>query len=290
MTIPVIPGLGAIAADYDGYIIDVWGVLYDGGAAFPGAADCLKRLKAGGKRIVVLSNSPRRGRVVGDRLAEIGIDADHYDHVLTSGEEAHQHLLTRRDPWYAALGRRCFETGRGRFSTVLKGLDLESVDTLDAAEFVFNAGTEGELDQVADYADMLAAAARRGLPMVCANPDAVVIHGGQRMVCAGALAAAYERLGGQVRYHGKPHAPIYRTVFDLLGLSDLRRVLAIGDGLPTDIAGAAEVGIDSLLIAGGIHAEALGVAPGEAPAPDRVTRLCATAMLKPRAAAAVLAW
>lgn len=290
MTVPVISGLGAIAADYDGYIVDVWGVLYDGGAAFPGAADCLKRLKAAGKRVIVLSNSPRRWHVVAERLTEIGIDASHYDHVLTSGEDAHRHLLTRADPWYAALGRRCFETGRGRFSNVLNGLDIDSVAALERADFVFNAGTVGEHDEVADYADMLAEAVGRGLPMICANPDVVVVHGGHRLICAGALAAEYERLGGRVRYHGKPHAPIYQTVFALLGLADRRRILAIGDGLPTDIAGAAAVGIDSLLIAGGIHAEALGLAPGEAPRPDRINRLCADAGLAPRAAIAAMAW
>lgn len=290
MTVPVISGLGAIAADYDGYIIDIWGVLYDGGAAFSGAADCLKRLKSAGKRVVVLSNSPRRWHVVAERLAEIGIDSGQYDHVLTSGEEAYRHLHTRDDPWYAALGRRCYETGRGRFSNVLNGLDIDLVAALERADFLFNAGTVGEHDRVADYADTLAEAAQRGLPMICANPDIVVMHGGQRLICAGALAAEYQRLGGHVRYHGKPHAPIYQTVFGLLGLADRRRILAIGDGLPTDIAGAAAVGIDSLLIAGGIHAEALGIAPGEVPRPDLVNRLCADVNLTPRAATAALAW
>jgi HAD superfamily hydrolase (TIGR01459 family) len=290
MTIPVIAGLRGLAGGYDGFVIDVWGVLYDGGNAFPGAADCLTQLKSAGKQVVVLSNSPRRSYIVAGRLAEIGIGPGHYDHVLTSGEDAYRHLLERSDPWYVRLGRRCFETGRGRFSNVLNGLDLESVDSVAAADFIFNAGTVNEPDQVADYADVLAEAAGRRLPMVCANPDIAVIHAGRRMVCAGALAEAYEKLGGSVRYHGKPHAPTYEAVFDLLGIHDRRRILAIGDGLPTDIKGAAGAGIDSLLIAGGIHAEALGIRASDEPDAARATALCAEAGLAPRAVAARLIW
>jgi len=117
-----------------------------------------------------------------------------------------------------------------------------------------------------------------------------VMHGGNRVICAGALAAEYERLGGQVRYHGKPHGAIYRTVLALLGVADRRRILAVGDGMPTDIAGAQAVGIDALLVAGGIHAEELGIESGHAPRADRIEALCQRTGCRPRAAVARMVW
>ena len=126
--------------------------------------------------------------------------------------------------------------------------------------------------------------------MVCANPDLEVIHAGAREICAGALAARYEALGGTVRYHGKPHPSVYRTCFDLLGRVDPRRIVAIGDSLRTDIAGANGVGIDSLLVTGGIHAEELGAAAGEHPDPDLLARICARAGQRPTAAIPHLVW
>ena len=128
----------------------------------------------------------------------------------------------------------------------------------EEADFILNTGPAEWEDTLEDYAPLLDAACRRGLPMVCANPDLVVIHDGKPALCAGALAEEYERLGGRVRWHGKPYPSVYDSCLGLLGISDKRRILAIGDSLRTDIAGAAGAGIDSLLIAGGVHAAEFG--------------------------------
>jgi ribonucleotide monophosphatase NagD (HAD superfamily) len=126
--------------------------------------------------------------------------------------------------------------------------------------------------------------------MVCANPDLVVIHEGRAAICAGALAQRYEALGGRVRWHGKPYPSVYRTCFAALGISERRRILAVGDSLRTDIAGAAAAGIDSVLVTGGIHGEELGAAPGELPDRARLTAALAAGRHYPVAAIAGFRW
>src|SRR6266851_7274353 len=142
-----------------------------------------------------------------------------------------------------------------RYDNMLEGIDLERVADIAAAAFILNTGPAwGWEETVADYEKLLQAARARDVPMVCANPDLVVVHEGRPAICAGALAQRYEALGGRVRWHGKPFPSVYQTCFALLGIAERRRLLAIGDSLRTDIAGAAAAGIDSLLIAGGVHA------------------------------------
>ena len=254
MTLDVIDGMRALAPRYDGFILDLWGVVHDGTAPFPGVLDCMQRLIAAGKRLVLLSNAPRRADDVVRRIAAIGVPAGLYHGVMSSGEEAWLHLFRRDDPFYAALGRHCLQIGSERDLEMREGLDLDFVATPEEADFILNTGPAEWDDTIEDYAPLLDVALRRGLPMVCANPDLVVIHNGKPALCAGALAEHYERLGGRVRWHGKPYASVYDSCLDLLGITDRRRILAIGDSLRTDIAGAKAAGIDSLLIAGGVHA------------------------------------
>ena len=254
MTLRLIDGMGALAPEYDGFILDLWGVVHDGTAPFPGVLDCMERLIGAGKRLVLLSNAPRRSDDVVRRIARIGVPGRLYHGVMSSGEEAWQHLKHRDEPFYAALGRCCLHIGSERDLEMRDGLDLAFVMTPAEADFILNTGPAEWDDTIEDYAAVLQAALAGGLPMVCANPDLVVIHGGKPALCAGALAEEYERLGGQVRWHGKPYPSVYDSCLVLLGISDRRRILAIGDSLRTDIAGAAGAGIDSLLIAGGVHA------------------------------------
>jgi HAD superfamily hydrolase (TIGR01459 family) len=288
--IPLLAGVGEIAERYEGYILDLWGVLHDGQAPFPGVIDCLTRLKAGGKRLVVLSNAPRRAHLVEQRAAEIGIPRTLYDRLLSSGEEVWQHLKRRDDAFYAALGRVCYHIGPPRDDNMLADLGLRRVEDVAEAEFILNTGPWGWNETVANYEAVLQGGRARDLPMVCANPDLVVMHRGSRVICAGALAQRYEAIGGRVRWHGKPFASIYDTCFDLLGVADHRRILAIGDSLRTDIAGANGVGIASLLILGGIHGEELGVSPGVLPDPGRLKAAVAESGHRPSYAMAHLTW
>jgi HAD superfamily hydrolase (TIGR01459 family) len=257
MTVRLFDGMRALAPRYDGFILDLWGVVHDGVAPFPGVLDCMRRLVDGGRRVVLLSNAPRRSDDVVRRIAEIGVPAGLYHGVMSSGEEAWQHLSRRNDPFYAGLGRRVLHIGSARDLEMRQGLDLDFVATPAEADFILNTGPAEWHDTIADYASRLHVARERDLPMVCANPDLVVIHGGAPALCAGALAEAYEAIGGRVRWHGKPYPSVYDSCIGLLGIADRRRLLAIGDSLRTDIAGAAGAGIDSLLIAGGVHAAEL---------------------------------
>src|SRR5260221_8040741 len=258
MTLRRLAGLREIAPRYDGFILDLWGVLHDGSAPLPGVLDALARLKAGGTRRAVLQNAAPRAALVASRMTEIGIPPQLYDHVYSSGEEAWQHLKQRDDPFYAALGRRCYHLGPARDDNMLEGIDLERVADIVEAEFILNTGPSwGWEETLADYEKLLQAARARDVPMVCANPDLVVIHEGRPAICAGALAQRYAALGGRVRWHGKTFPSVYQTCFALLGIAERRRILAVGDSLRTDIAGAAAAGIDSVLLTWGLHRDEL---------------------------------
>ena len=265
--VPLLDGFAALAPNYDGLILDLWGVLHDGVAAFPWAVDCLGRLRAAGVKVLILSNAPRRIGEIVARNRELGIAPDLADHVMSSGQEAWEHLRDRPDAWYRALGVRCYHLGPERDYGMREDLDLDFVGDLGQADFLLNTGALGFADTAETYRDLLAAARARELPMVCANPDLVVVRGGAMEICAGTIAAAYEEIGGDVRYHGKPHPSIYETCLARLGVSDKARIAAVGDSLRTDIAGARRAGIGSVFVAGGIHAEELGMA-GEGAAPD----------------------
>jgi HAD superfamily hydrolase (TIGR01459 family) len=289
MSFRLLGGLAEIASDYDGLILDLWGVLHDGVAPFPGVVETLGRLKSAGKRIAILSNAPRRAHLVEARMNEIGIARGCYDLVHSSGEEAWQHLKRRDDDFYAALGRLCYHIGPSRDDNMLEGIEIERVGEIERAEFILNTGPWGWDETVEKHEPLLAAAAARRLPMVCANPDLVVIHQGRRVICAGALAQRYAALGGSVRWHGKPFTAVYETCFARLGISDRRRILAVGDSLRTDIAGANAAGIDSVLVTGGIHAEEFGMRRGQ-PDLDRLTAGIAASGHKPEAVIAHFRW
>jgi HAD superfamily hydrolase (TIGR01459 family) len=290
MGIRLIRGVGALAPRYDGFILDLWGVVHDGVAPLPGALECLRGLLEAGKRIVLLSNAPRRAEDVVERIDRIGVSVGLYHNVMSSGEEAWQHLIRRDDSFYAALGWRCLHIGSERDVGIREGLGLELVETTEEAEFILNTGPAGWDDRVEDYAPLLGRALERALPMVCANPDLVVMHGDRLAVCAGALAQWYEERGGSVRWHGKPFRSVYETCFGLLGIGDLSRILAIGDSLRTDIAGAAGAGIDSVLIAGGIHADEFGATDGQPPDLERIAAVLRGASYCPVAVAQSFCW
>jgi HAD superfamily hydrolase (TIGR01459 family) len=271
--IALLSGIAAVVESYQGLILDLWGVMHDGRAPMPGVIDCLERFKSAGKRVVVLSNAPRRAHLVAERVTEIGIPRHLYDHLMSSGEETWQHLHRRDDPFYRSLGRVCYHIGPPRDDNMLADLGLTRVDDIERAEFILNTGPWGWEATVEAYEAMLQRAYARNLPMVCANPDLVVMHSGRRAICAGAIAERYEALGGHVRWHGKPLPEIYGHCFDLMGISDRRSILAVGDSLRTDIAGAAGVGIDSVWVLGGIHGEELGGASASVASSWNQTRL-----------------
>ena len=244
--------LREIAGAYDVYLLDLWGVLHNGVSAFPAAIAALRELRAAGKRIGILSNGPRRASAVVERTTELGITPDLYDVIHSSGEETWL-ALSGGDSWAAGLGRRALAIVPPKDRSLLAGLELDWTDDPAAADFALLSGTDRPEETVADYEPLLRQLRARDLPLICANPDLVVLRGDAREICAGAIAARYEALGGKVRYFGKPHPEVYERCLAALGSPPRGRILAVGDSLRTDIAGAARAGIDSLFILGGIH-------------------------------------
>ncbi|MFZ4807542.1 MAG: TIGR01459 family HAD-type hydrolase [Hyphomicrobiaceae bacterium] len=249
--IPLLHGLAEIAADYEAAIVDVWGVLHNGVAPFPGAPEALAAFRRTGRPVVLLSNVPRPSAAIDIQLGRLGVGRDAYDAIVTSGDLARR-LVAARCP--APL----FHVGPERDLLIFEGLDARLVGPDDARHIICTGLFDDTRETAENYRDRLAALAGRGVPMVCANPDLTVERGGAIIYCAGALGALYEELGGAVLYAGKPHPPVYDLAFEVLaGLAgrpvDRRRILAIGDGMRTDIAGAAAVGIPSLFVASPIH-------------------------------------
>ena len=254
--VPLADGISAFIDNYDAVVIDLWGVIHDGVNLYPGVADCLQRLLDQRKPYALLSNAPRRATAIARGMGQMGLPPSLYPHIMSSGEATWRGLKDRREAWFDGVGDRCFHIGPQRDANLFDETSLVPVGSVADADFILNTGPWEDGETVADYEDRLVAGAKSGLKMICANPDLEVIRGGRRIICAGALARRYEELGGDVLYFGKPYRPIYDSCLHLIGDPDPIRVLAIGDSLRTDIAGAAGMGMDSILVLGGIHGEA----------------------------------
>lgn len=248
-----INGLSEIADAYDALLCDAWGVIHDGVRLFPGVEEALTQFRRARGPVLVLTNAPRPAAVIPGQLDRIGLPRPAYDGVVTSGDATRAAIA-------ALLPRPAFKLGPEKDDGLYDGLTV-SFAPLESAEFIICTGLfDDQRESPADYQGLLERAAARGLPMICANPDVVVRWGGRLVYCAGALAEIYEKLGAAVIYGGKPHAPIYDVALKTLSARAGReikrsRVLAVGDGLKTDIAGANAQGIDALYVAGegGVH-------------------------------------
>lgn len=249
MTIAHLSGFSQIATAYRGFIVDLWGVIHDGVTPFAGAVACLRRLRAAGSRVVLLSNAPRRAAAAEAGLLRMGIARDLFDGIVTSGEAT---WLALAD--YA--GARVLHLGPERDRSVVRDRDLILVEAPLDADLVLNTGPDDQRGptSIEPYLPALEACLAAGLPMLCANPDLEIVSGGRRLICAGALAEWYALRGGAVRSIGKPHPEVYELVWPMLGTIDRAEILAVGDALRTDIAGANAAGIDSCWVLGGIHA------------------------------------
>jgi len=256
-------GFAPLAERYDGFVLDLWGVIHDGINVFPHAVETLRRLRTAQKRTLLLSNVPRPNAAVQTMMQRMGIDDALYTDILTSGEAVRRALQSPPDLWWAELGQRVFHLGPVRDLPVLDDLPLQRVPEPADADFVLNTGPDDHRNpsDMNEFEPLLQDCAKHRLPMICANPDLEVIRGGVRVLCAGALALRYQELGGDVRSLGKPDPAIYQPVLQQLGLPP-ERVLAVGDSLRTDIAGAAAVDLDACWVLDGVHGAALRDASG----------------------------
>jgi HAD superfamily hydrolase (TIGR01459 family) len=277
--IKLISGLGEIAGEYDAIVCDVWGVVHDGAHAYPAACTALKTFREKFGRVVLLSNAPRPPADTARQLAGMGMPADCYDAIVTSGGASRDDIAAR-----AARGRvKLLHIGPERDRPIYAGLDVELVGP-EAAEAVLLTGLDDhDTETPDDYADVLKAVRQRDLTVICANPDILVPIGDKIVYCAGAVAREYEKLGGKVIYYGKPYLPVYDMALEAAAAK--KRVLAIGDALETDIEGASRARLDALFVAGGLHARDVGELSENA-----LTTFFAGKYANIRAGIAMLAW
>lgn len=251
----IIGSLEDVSKTYSAILCDVWGVVHNGESHFPVAASALARAREVEIPVVLITNSPRRSADVVAQMNAIGVPLSAYDRVVTSGDVTRD--LIAEGP------RRIFHIGADRDFTLYEGLDVELVEEFEASGVVCTGLFDDEVEKPEDYTELLRRLRARNLPFICANPDIVVERGERLIWCAGALARDYAQLGGRTLIAGKPYAPIYnvamKEVVELLGRPVERgQVLAIGDGMMTDVKGAADNGFDVLYVSGGIHARDYG--------------------------------
>lgn len=249
--IPVLRSIALLAETSDAWISDVWGVLHDGVHAHPAASEACVRFRAGGGTIVLVSNAPSTGAEVSAHLDALGVPRAAYDAIVTSGDVTRALIAD----W---AGKPVHHLGPDRYLGTFAGLDVTFAPIADAAVVVCTGLVEDDHETPDDYRGLLAGMRARRQPMICVNPDLVVERGDQLIHCAGALAAAYEALGGEVAYAGKPYPPIYARARELIATArgapvETSRILAIGDGIKTDIAGAAAAGLRAVFIASALH-------------------------------------
>jgi HAD superfamily hydrolase (TIGR01459 family) len=252
-----IAGLTEISDRYDVILCDIWGVLHNGVASFTQASDALVSFRRRGGAVILISNAPRPSPPIARQVLKLGVSPDAFDAIVTSGDVTIG-LMEQQ------AGDRILHIGPERDLTLLDAVADASgarpkLVSLQDAQYALCTGLRNdEAEALDDYEHELQAMAVRGMTMICANPDIVIHRGDTLIYCAGALARRYEELGGSVVYAGKPYAPIYDRALTLA--EQIRgepiekpRVLAIGDGMRTDIAGAARAGLDVLFVTGGIH-------------------------------------
>ncbi|WP_213773229.1 TIGR01459 family HAD-type hydrolase [Bradyrhizobium sp. dw_78] len=237
----------------DVVLSDIWGVVHNGLEAFPEACEALHSFRQQGGTVILITNAPRPADSVQRQLRKLDVADDTYDAIVSSGD------LTRH---YVAdhPGRKVFWLGPERDNSIYRGLDPVLAPLGEADYIVCTGLLDDETESAEDYRGMMMQARERKLPLICANPDIVVERGDRLIYCAGAVAELYRELGGEVIFYGKPHRPIYERAIGLAAerrgeMPQLSRVLAIGDSVRTDLAGAHGFGIDCLFVTRGIHAE-----------------------------------
>lgn len=288
----IIQSLDAVGGRYEILYCDLWGCLHNGVAVFPPAVAALRKFRAGGGRVVLLTNSPRPALQVEAQLDALGTPRDCYDLVVSSGDAAQEALES------GMFGRRVYHIGPKRdlpFFADANGepLDVELVPLEEAEGIVCTGLFDDRTETPEDYRATILYGKTKGLKLLCANPDVIVDVGDRRIYCAGAIAQAYSEAGGESFYFGKPYPPIYALASrEVARLFDVETgpdtVLALGDGLPTDIAGAMGENLDSLFITGGILAAETGTTADTGPDPTKLKAVLDGARLSPLYAMAYL--
>lgn len=273
--------ISTLAGDYDAVLSDVWGVIHNGIVATPAPCEALTRFREKGGKVILITNAPRPGEVVTHFLDKVGVPRAAYDGIVSSGDVTRAVMASRP-------GKAVFHLGPERDLPIFDRLGLSFVPA-ERADYMVCTGLRDDVTETPEtYRAEFGHLIKRKMFMLCGNPDLVVERGDKLVYCAGALADLYGELGGEVLYAGKPHPPIYELALARAGNPPHKRVLAIGDSVRTDLKGAAGMGLDSLFVTAGIHAEELG--HREAPNLSALNEMFAAAGVAPRAVMRRLAW
>lgn len=262
----IIRSLAELSGRYDAVFCDLWGCLHNGKTAYPAAVAALQSYRAAGGKVVLLTNAPRPKASVVKQLQTLGVPRDAWDIVVTSGDAAQMGMIS------GAVGQMVHHIGAPKDDVFFTDFADDLADyartrpaihcvALDQATGIVCTGLKDDMTETPDdYRAALLLGKTLGLPMLCANPDIVVDLGDKRLYCAGALAEAYEAMGGTALYFGKPHPPIYDLARRRLAESGVTdpQILCIGDGIATDVQGGMSEGLDTLFITGGLAADAFG--------------------------------
>lgn len=278
MYLEKIKRLNDIIHHYDAVICDIWGVLHNGISLYQDAISALRGCHAQGKKVILLTNAPKSAEIMAQRFIKMGASEYFYDDIVTSGDTLNHYLFNH------ATYKKIFHWGLEGDRGIYNNLDFTEVQTPEEADFIVCTGlmdTEDEIT-VAEV-KRLQAPAQKQVPFLCANPDRAVKVGDRHLICAGSLADIYIDLGGTVEFFGKPYMSVYHRCFHIISELDstipLPRILAIGDGLPTDIKGAQTMGLDVLLIKDGLHKDIF--ASSKAEEFTKLREICETYDVRP---------
>ena len=238
-----------ISNQYNALICDIWGVIHNGQELFPGINECLLNFKMLNNVVILLSNAPRPSSYVSSVLDKLGFKDECYDGIITSGD------LTKKSLDEKIFGENCYHIGPERDLNIFEGTNVNRVD-FNNSDFIFVTGLfNDEIEDENDYLDLLNSAREREMTLVCANPDLLVQRGDKLIPCAGLISKTYEEMGGKVVNIGKPFSPIFKEAIEMVKKNsrfDEHKILVVGDGLETDIKGANSIGLDSILVLGGL--------------------------------------
>ena len=272
---------------YQLVILDLWGVMHDGVKPYPDAIKTLTSLRRRNKRVILLSNAPRRAFKVFDTMDRLGFDRKLYDDIVTSGELGYYWLENEGKK----LGNEYYYIGPPKDEDILDGLDKTRVFDPREAKFALVTGFDNFGDEFETKKGETDKCLEAGIPLVCVNPDRIVVRQtGEKMLCAGLIAEYYQENGGEVYYFGKPYKNAYERCMELSGISDTSQIVAIGDSLHTDIEGANNMDIYSVLVTGGILADKFKTNYGELPPEQNLLELFAGEKTYPKAVIPTFSW
>ena len=257
MTIRILQSLAEISADYDAVFCDLWGCYHNGITPYPAAVAACQAFRRGGGHVILLTNAPRPAASVKTFLDRMDAPEDSYDAIVSSGGACQAALSSGRH------GDKFHYVGPERDLHMLQDLGLAPVHLADASAVLLTGLRDDQTETPEDYRAEIAEWVARGLTVLCANPDIIVDRGEARLWCAGALAQIHEDKGGEVLWFGKPHGPVYERCHEVLAEltgaeTPKKRILAIGDGILTDVPGGIRAGLDTVFVTGGLSARDFG--------------------------------